>query len=195
MPCPRAVIFCFTLCVLAGESCLGQEQGCFEKLHVKRQIKDADYEFDLRFDRTRNGESFSCDLAMRASEAAKTIDSFRFGVLYGSARHIRQSVHFPLTVSVRKTRDPGEKPRTVRITSFAEWEAFKRAEFTRFQLALVACASLYNVEIVKSRSYGFMIGNGMVWFQALTNVPGVRVTVVNLGPVDRAGLLEACASQ
>jgi hypothetical protein len=185
-----SAIICFVL--LTAGSSYAQERGCFEKLHDK-ELKDADYAFDLRFDRTKKNESFSCDLEMRASAAAKAIELFRFGVLYDSARHIAASVQFPLVASVRKTRNVAEAPRSVRIGNFTEWDAFKRANFTKLQVAEVACASLYNVEIVKSRSYGFMTGSGMIWFQALTNVPGVRVTAVNLVPVDRDSFLESCA--
>jgi hypothetical protein len=164
-------------------------------VHEKDDGGDADYAFDLRFDRTKGGDSFSCDLEIRASEAATAIEAFRFGVLYDSEDHIRDSVLFPLAVGIQDTRSTTEEPRSLWIANFAEWETFKKAHLSKLQLAMIACASLRNVKIVKSRTYGFMIGSGMVWFEALTNVPGVRVTAINLVPVEPDDVLESCGQQ
>ena len=150
---------------------------------------------DRHFDRTDQGDSFSCDLKIRASAAADAIESFRFGVLYDSERHIRKAVRFPLRVTVQSTRDITETPRESRIRNFEEWLSFKRRYLSRFHVATIACANLHTVSIVKSRSYGFMIGPGTVWFQLLVGDPGVRVTAINLTPIDETGVTKACVSK
>jgi hypothetical protein len=189
----RALLGLVATILVAGSSS-AQDRRCLDELRQEGG-QDSDYAFDLRVDHTKKNDSFSCDLAMRASAAAAAIEMFRFGVLYDSERHINESVRFPLSASVQKTREVTEGPKSVTIRTFAEWDVFKKSNFTKLKIAQIACASLHTVEIVKSRSYGFMIGSGMVWFQALTNVPGVRVTAVNLVPVERDIILESCTQE
>jgi hypothetical protein len=175
--------------------CAAQENTCFDKVHQKNQFKNADYYFDLNHDKTNKGGSFSCDLEMRASEAAKALEAFRFGVLYDSEKHVNEAVHFPLTANIRDSRNPDQKPMSIRITTAKEFIAFKKKHFSNLQTAQIACSSLHNVEIVKSRTYGFMIGGGMVWFQNLVDVPGIHVTAINLRPVGPNVVLESCSEQ
>ncbi len=168
-------------------------QPCFEEL--PNNAGSAAGPIDRRFDKTNEGDSFSCDLKIRASAAAEAIDRFRFGVLYDSERHIRAAVRFPLRATIQADLEVTEAPRRLRIRSFEDWLSFKRRYLSRFHLAMIACASLHTVKIVKSRSYGFMIGPGLFWFQSPVGDASVRVTAINLVPMDEASVLRACASE
>lgn len=182
------------ICLLAmAIFSVAQEDGCFEKVHKKNQVKNDDYYFDFNHDKTNQGDSFSCDLEMRPSEAVKAIESFRFGVLYDNEKYLRDGVLFPLTINYRESQAQEQKPKLIRIANPKEWIAFKKKHFTKLQIALIACSSLHNVGIVRSRTYGFTIGNGMIWFQKLADVPGVRVTAINLSPVGKEAVLGYCS--
>jgi hypothetical protein len=85
-----------------------------------------------------------------------------------------------------------EKPEVVTIRSFREWAKFQEERMDKNQIAMVACANLGNVSIQAGRSPGFMIGNGMVWFSRYVGSPQVKVSAINLFPVDTEAFVKAC---
>ena len=143
----------------------GQESGCFDSLHAKVEPKDADYFFDLKYDRNAAGQSFSCGPVMRASEARRALESFRYGFLYDSETHIKESVDFPLTIRVYQTRTVEDKGESYEIHDTKEWFEFRKTHFDKLQTALISCANIRNVAVHWGRGgYGFTIGSGSVWF-------------------------------
>ena len=168
-----------------------QSSDCFAKIH-RGQPRDADYVFDLRFDRVASGGSFACDLDVRPSDARKAIDEFRYGVLYESELHLRRAIRFPVSVGIRKTLDVQEVGETVELRTVKEFIEFMKLRLDAAHLTLTACANLRNVTIVKARSYGFMLGAGTVWFHRSPNERRPRVTSLNIGPIPDKALLDEC---
>ena len=182
-----AIAFCLVLASKAQ----AQPGGCFERLH-HNQPKDADYYFDLKFDRLIGGGSFSCDLDVRPSEARRVIDDFRFAVIYQSGVHLRRAVRFPFKVSRFDSLDISSTSRTMEVRNEQEWLNFVKVGLDSNNLALIGCANLRNVTIVKARSYGFTIAAGTVWFQRTPVDSRPRVTSINLTPVPEKALIESC---
>jgi hypothetical protein len=168
-----------------------QDRGCFEELHDKN-TSPAERSFDYRFDRPLGGRSFSCDLYTTASQARRVLDVFRSGVLYEDEAALQRSIRFPLTVNIQDTLSIQEKARTIKVLNPKDWLVFQRENFRPEHKALVACSSVLNVDVVTSRSYGFMIGGGMIWFQKPVGDAGPRVTVVNFMPEPDHALLRDC---
>lgn len=56
--------------------------------------------FDIEYDSDADGNSFSCDVGVRASEALVVLEDFRYGFVYDSLPHLERSIHFPLKVTV-----------------------------------------------------------------------------------------------
>jgi hypothetical protein len=129
---------------------------------------------------------------MRASEAMKAIESFRNGVLYRDQARMDSVLAYPLTARISKTLEIDEKPEVVTIRSFRDWSKFQEERMDKNQVAMVACANLGNVSIESGRSPGFMIGTGLVWFSRYVGSPRVKVSAINLFPVDTEAFVKAC---
>ena len=78
------------------------------------------------------------------------------------------------------------------IRNASEWFAFQEKHFSKAHTALVACAYLGNVTPTGGRSPGVMIGLGPFWFQSFVGSWAVKMTSVNLFPVDATMLTKAC---
>jgi hypothetical protein len=144
-------------------------------------------QFDLDRDQNSEGDSFSCDVFVRASVALKVLEDFRYGFLYDSRTHLARSIHFPLkvTISTSATED-----RVLLLKDVTQWLAFKATHFDRYERALIACANLSNVHIFRKWS-GFAIGQGRVWFFNSRDY-GLRVGQVNLAPMNESLFLDSC---
>ena len=166
-----------------------QEDTCLSEVYGKYapSPSDADYRFDLTFDRNVHGESFSCEILATASAARRTLEAFRFGFLYDSKEHIERSVRFPLDIARFRTRKTTEEGKKVTVRNFEEWTTIKKQWFDRLQGALISCANLETVRIYKNR--GFAITHGMVWFTG----KDVKVGAINLMPVTEKQLVAECA--
>ena len=140
---------------------------------------------------TREGDSFSCDLGMRASEAIKAIEAFRFGVLHDDAEAINDVLEFPLRAGLWSSGALTPET-TIQINNVEEWKKFQPHVDNVFR-ALIACTSLHNVSIVKSRSYGVMAGSGRIWFQVSASTPKVKVTSINIIPIEAGQLFDWCS--
>jgi hypothetical protein len=57
-------------------------------------------QFDHDQDLDAEGDSFSCDIGVRASAAVSVLEDFRYGFLYDSRPHLERSMHFPLKITV-----------------------------------------------------------------------------------------------
>jgi hypothetical protein len=192
----RQLLLCLALGAIvipaAGSAGPTQSRDCTGDLPVQRARSPVDTDIDQRFDRTREGDSFSCDLSLRASEALAALESFRAGVVYGDKSRLAQVIRFPIDVSVFKTLSSTERPTVSRIHSADEWIQFQQATFTPLQLAAIACVVLPNVHIVKGREYGFMVNRGMVWFKGLEEYDHVVVTAINLVPPTEQDVVNTC---
>jgi len=182
-----AIVAC---CVVAVSAFA--EGPCMERVYTKGEKVGPDHAFDVAFDKDKAGRSFSCGPEMRASEARKALESFRNGVLYRDQALMDSVLSYPLTARISKTLDLDEKPEVVTIRSFREWAKFQEERMDKNQIAMVACANLGNVSIQAGRSPGFMIGNGMVWFSRYVGSPQVKVSAINLFPVDTEAFVKAC---
>jgi hypothetical protein len=78
------------------------------------------------------------------------------------------------------------------VLSAKNWLVFQKTNFKAEHKALIACSNVLNVDVVTSRSYGFMIGDGLIWFQKFVGDAGPRVTVVNFMPEPDKALLRHC---
>ncbi len=170
-----------------------QESGCFNRIHDAATPRDADYAFDLRFDRNVEGDSFSCILHIRASAARKAIDDFRAAVLYEDESAIARVIKFPLSASVHSTRLATKGPETFTLHDASEWLAFQRRYFDKRLIGVVSCTNVRNVEIVASRTYAFMIASGIVRFQQPVPDDHPRVTGVSVFPLTDEMLVSYCA--
>jgi hypothetical protein len=99
---------------------------------------------------------------------------------------------YPLTARIRKTLRVDETPEVITIRNFRDWSKFQAEHMDKPQIAVIACANLGNVSIEAGRSPGFMIGNGIVWFTRYVGTPQVKVSAINLYPVDPEGLVKSC---
>jgi hypothetical protein len=184
--------------VLASLACGGvlspvfAEGPCMERVYAQGEKGEPDYAFDVAFDKDKAGRSFSCGPEMRASEAMKAIESFRNGVLYRDQARMDSVLAYPLTARISKTLEIDEKPEVVTIRSFRDWSKFQEERMDKNQVAMVACANLGNVSIESGRSPGFMIGTGLVWFSRYVGSPRVKVSAINLFPVDTEAFVKAC---
>jgi hypothetical protein len=104
-------------------------------------------------------------------------------------------IKLPLTIRIPTDLGVGAKAEEVVVHSVADWRTFQKAHFSPVYLGLVACAYLGNVTVVNGRSPGFMLGNGRIWFQKDFKEPQIRVTAINLYPLDTNGVAEACVPQ
>lgn len=156
---------------------------CLERLKGKSRTS----QFDLEHDLDAGGNSFSCDVGVRASEALRVLEDFRYGFVYDSVAHLMRSVHFPLKVTVATSESTD---RTVMINTAKEWLTFKTNHFDKHERALIACANLANVTIFKKWS-GFAIGLGRVWFFNSANY-GLRVGQINVAPMSESLFVSSC---
>jgi len=146
-------------------------------------------DFDAERDRNSRGRSFSCDAAIKASDALRLIEDFRYGFLYDSPAHIERSVGFPLNVRVWDGNSPPQIQR-LSIASADEWIEFKKGRFSKTERALIACSNLDNLQVNRPWS-GFAIGLGRIWF--LPSEDGEhRVQEINVKPLDSELLLRMC---
>jgi hypothetical protein len=188
----------FSLLALAATISLGilhsarANDPCLELIHDKNQAKDDEYLFDIKLDQDRNGRSFSCGPQIRASEARKALDLFRYGVLYEDKASICSIIQFPLVVRINKTRDSNEKPGIAKVNNYEEWALIRKNRFDKNLIALVACAHLGNVRIHSGRSPGFEIGNGTFWFQSFAGDKKVYLSAINLAPLSDERLIDSC---
>jgi len=181
-----------SICVVAVSASVAiparaQEDTCLSKLYAEHTPSEADYLFDVAFDRNFQGKSFSCEILATASEARSTLEDFRFGYLYNSEEHIERSIRFPLTVARFKTRKSTEEGERVTVRNFEEWMTIKQQWFDGLQAAFISCANVRSVRIYKNR--GFAIRNGMVWFTG----EDVKVGPISLMPVTEEELVAECA--
>ena len=192
------LLFVVLLIFLRGTNLVGQNGSCFEYVHDEHTPRDEDYSFDIAFDRTADGQSFSCMAYMRSSAAKKALEAFRQGFLYGDDTQLLTSIKFPLTISVQETRSFDAKASRVSLGNIAEWNGFRESHFDRLQTALISCANVRNVNLHTGRGgEGFTIGPGFIWFQ-FTGMAGnkgrdIRVTAINLFPLTEEILIQNCA--
>jgi hypothetical protein len=151
----------------------------------------ADFKFDQSFSGDADG-SYSCFLGMRPSELRKALDRFRAAVLYRDSAAINAVVRFPLRAGVSGSTETNAPLTRITIRDAAEWLAFQDKYFSNTHTALVACAYLGNVTSTGGRSPGVMIGLGAFWFQSFVGDWTVKMTSVNIFPVDVAMLAKSC---
>lgn len=173
----------------------GKDDGpCLEYAYPKGQAPASEAVFDSSYDKLNvNGASFSCGPAIAASEAYKTLEAFRYGVLYHDQAHLDAALQYPLTVRISKTLGAAEKPRVVIVHNFREWTALQNSEMNKVQTAIIACSWLGNVTVALGSTPGFYIGGGLVWFQSSAGTSKVRVTSVNLMPLPPSEIATSCA--
>ena len=171
-----------------------QDAPCLDRAREAGPDAEDEIPFDLRFDRTDEDLSFSCDLEIRASEARDALAAFRYGVLYSSESHIEESVEFPLSAYVWESGTVDSRVEIIEIRTPSEFLEFKDAHFDEAHVALIACANTFNVDIVKSGVHGFNIGFGLVWFRPWLHSIPVKVTDITvLGPIREDVFARACA--
>ena len=177
--CMPAAFFTAALALAAHpkDSCLDSLKGSSENSR-----------FDLAHDLNSEGDSFSCDVEIRASAALSVLESFRYGFLYDSRPHLERSIHFPLKVTVSQGESDGDK--VVLIKDVSAWLTFKASHFDPYERALISCANLANVRIYKKWS-AFAIGTGRVWFFNSLNF-GLRVGQINIAPMSKDLFQELC---
>jgi hypothetical protein len=165
---------------------------CLKSIYPPGQPRNsADYQFDQNFEGDKSG-AYSCQLGMRPSELRKALEKFRYGVLYNDAASIQAVVRFPINVRVSESLEINAKITRIKIRNTSEWFAFQNKYFSKTQTALVACAHLGNVTPLGGHSPGVMIGLGEFWFQSFAGSWGVKLTAVNLDPVDAKELANSC---
>jgi hypothetical protein len=175
--------FVFFLATTASLTANAQES-CLDNL----KAGDGSPQFDLAHDLNAQGDSFSCDVEVRASTALSVLEAFRYGFHYDSRPHLERSIRFPLKVTVSKgdTADGY----VVMVKNVTEWLKFKANHFDPYERAMIACANLANVRIYKKWS-GFSIGFGQVWFFNSVNF-GLRVGQINITPMTEEQFRRAC---
>ena len=147
------------------------------------------HEFNVKFDRNSDGNSFSCEPVVSASQALDAIEAFRYGFLYESEEHLARSVRFPIPAIKHQTRSFDDEGVETTLKTPRDLIDYKK-QFNALQIAVIACASLPTVHLAGWR--GFFLGrSGMVWFDAMVGV-GVRVTSIRLRPTTTDWLLEDC---
>lgn len=146
----------------------------------------ANLEFDRNHDLDSRGNSFSCDVGIRASEAVSALEDFRYGFLYDSRRHLERSLNFPLKIAIAD--DQSEK--LFLVNTVSEWLKFKASHFDKHERALIACSNLANVTIHKKYS-GFAIGTGRIWFFRFPN-HGLRVGHINVASMSAELFRTSC---
>ena len=152
----------------------------------------SDAVFDRQFDHPWDGGSFSCDLATRASNVKRALDDLRAGVLYGDRAALRRVMRFPVEGFVYKSLAFGEKPTTTSLKNDEAVAAFVRTHFSRRHFALVACSSVLNADIVKSRTYGFFFGESFILLQQMTDQPRPQVVQIRILPDDGREVRRFC---
>ena len=167
---------------------------CLDDPLLSMPANELERTFDVQFDRNAEGSSFSCDIFVRAAEAHAALNRFRMGVLYESRDDLNASIRFPIKSGVLNTLEGGVPPIDIyKIEDADDFIDFKRREFSDALIALISCANTLNVMIVKSRTYGFAIGLGSIWFQPEFNVHPVKVTGINVYPVSEEIVLDRCS--
>jgi hypothetical protein len=166
---------------------------CLDKIYPAGEPRNtADFKFDQSFDGDKDG-AYSCGQEMRPSELRKALERFRYGVLYNDEASIKAVVRFPLTVNVTYSLKFDAKKTTIKVHNAQEWFAFQNKYFSKTQTALVACSYTENVTLEPGgMEPGVMIGLGNFWFQNFAGSWRVRLTHVNLFPVDAKMLAESC---
>ncbi|MGH9605604.1 MAG: hypothetical protein ACRD3N_07880 [Terracidiphilus sp.] len=129
---------------------------------------------------------------MRPSELRIALDQFRNGVLYHDSKDIRLVVDFPIKAYVSSSLEVPARVRTITIRNVSEWYSFQDRYFSPIQTALVACSYLGNVTPTGGRSPGVMIGLGAFWFQSFVGSWRVRITAVNIDPINANLLAKSC---
>jgi hypothetical protein len=129
---------------------------------------------------------------MRPSELRKALDRFRAGVLYHDAAAITAVVRFPIRAGVSDSLGTNAPLIRITIRNASEWFAFQEKYFSKTHTALVACSYLENVTPTGGRSPGVMIGLGSFWFQSFVGNWSVKMTSVNLFPVEATMLAKSC---
>ena len=171
----------------------GQNSSCLDRLYPKtRPANDLEYRFDQKFDKDKNGGSFSCGLEVRPSDVRKALDVFRNGVLYQDAASINALIRFPITVRVIHGLEVNAKSDSFTLHNSADWFAFQKQHFTNKHLAIVACGYLGNAGIAGGQHPGIEIGDGIFWFQNFVGETRVRLTAVNLFPVTSDWVSKSC---
>jgi hypothetical protein len=171
----------------------GQNGPCLDKLYPKgRPANDLEYRFDQKFDKDKNGGSFSCGLEVRPSEVRKALDIFRRGVLYQDAASINTVMRFPISVRVIYGLEINAKSESLTLHSADEWFKFQKQHFTNEHLAIAACAYLGNAGMAGGQHPGIEIGDGIFWFQNFVGETRVRLTAVNLLPVTPDWVSKSC---
>lgn len=172
---------------------LGQNVSCVDHLYPKgHPADDPEYRFNRKFDKSKNGGSFSCGLKVRPSEVRKALDFFRNGVLYQDAASINAVIRFPVTARVIHGLEVDAKADSFTLHNSDEWFAFQKQHFTNEHLAIAACGYLGNAGIAGGQHPGIEIGNGIFWFQNFVGETNVRLTAVNLLPVTTEWVSTAC---
>lgn len=186
------VLLLVSVASLAQSKVEGNEQPCLKLTYPKGASGSPDDRFDKQFDLDKEGRSFSCGPQVRPSEVRRALERFRNGVLYRSTADISAALRFPIVVHVSDSLELNAKTEDITVHNPEEWFAVQKERFSKFHLAMVACSYLGNVSAMSGRSPGVMIGDGMFWFQAASGDPKVRLTVVNLYPVNKDIFVDAC---
>ncbi len=164
---------------------------CIEKVAKNSTSKDplGSHDFNVKFDRNVDGDSFSCHQFTTATRALHALDAFRFGFLYESEEHLARSVDFPIPASKHQTRALDDNGVTTILKTPRDLIEYKK-QFNALQIAMIACASPSTVYMAGWR--GFFIGvPNLVWFTGIYKV-GFRVTSIHLAPTKTDWLLESC---
>lgn len=168
------------------------EKRCLDEIYPAGTPRNtADFKFDQSFSGDAEG-SYSCLLGLRPSELRKALDKFRAGVLYHDPAAINTVVRFPIQAGVSDSLGTAARSARITIRNASEWFAFQEKYFSKTQTALVACTYMGNVTSVGGRSQGVMIGFGAFWFQSYVGSWTVKLTAVNLFPVDATMLAKSC---
>jgi hypothetical protein len=177
-------------CLLVGFFTAGLSLAAYPKDSCLDSLKgnSGNSRFDMAHDLNSQGDSFSCDVEIRASAALSVLEDFRYGFLYDSRPHLERSIHFPLKVTVSQGASDGDQ--VVLIKDISAWLTFKASHFDPYERALIACANLANVRIYKKWS-AFAIGTGRVWFFNSLNF-GLRVEQINIAPISKELFQESC---
>lgn len=182
--------FCLILVFLTAAANGSPGDTCLDWL--AKETSETYSDFDVENDHNPRGRPFSCDSFIRASEALRLIENFRIGFLYDDRERFEEAVRFPLRI--RLWNDSGESiTERVSIETFDEWLGFKEGHFDRYERALIACATLENLQLFRKWS-GFAIGLGRVWF--LPNPDGKhKVHEISVKPLAPKLLLRLCANE
>jgi hypothetical protein len=168
------------------------DKRCLDEIYPAGESRNAaDFRLDRDFVGDANG-AYSCLLRMRPSELRKALDRFRTGVLYHDEAAIAAVVRFPIQARVSDSTATNAALTRITIRNAPEWFTFQEKHFSSTHTALVACAYLGNATITGGRSPGVMIGLGAFWFQSFVGSWTVKMTSVNLFPIDATMLAKSC---